>query len=386
MKVTEIITPLNESEAGIFKKAAGWALNKVGSGAITRAMGKSEFIEQEAARIANLAKSRGISVKQAINDSMRDQLDGIIDSLARRYKISGQKMPSMAQLEKEAGQYMVSRNPHLADPKVLKDIESKAGTMTGVNAIDHAAASVGKIGKNIGQIYNGMVNLWIGWGFTKAVAEPIGFYLDQMSAAEAKVKSGEWTQEEYDSVREQEMGVLVTKIVAGAAAPATVGGMIQMFSKIPFLGPVGKLIGGANKLVLASYLQFITSPTGQEWMTKAAMFATADIPVLGPIFGTKDQISRYIGAGGVEIVNALEAPYYAIVGGKPGVVSGAPAPANRPTANAAPAQTSPQPAPGAVATPEPAAAAEPEQWLDAGNGLSYSSKTGRLIKSSDVPK
>lgn len=269
MKIYEIIA--EDAKSGILAKGAGWLVNKLGGGAITKAMGKGEFIEAEAHAIANLAKSRGVSVAKAMQMSRKEELDSIKYSIKR---MNTRIKP--ADLEREAQAELLSRKPHLADPAVVSKIERQAGTQSGMNAIAHVGEKLGVAGKVVDAAVHTALTAWAIYSFYKPWSE----FKENMEAAQHNLSKG-WTKENYQHALNEQTTILIAKWGALLA-----GGLI---AKV-FSGPLGKLISvglpsvGAivSRLGPAAAYKYLGSKENSEGI---AAFIANSIP----------EVSQYIG-------------------------------------------------------------------------------------------
>jgi hypothetical protein len=227
MKVYEIIS--EDAKTGLLKKAGGWLVNKLGGGVITKAMGKSEFIDAEAHAIANLAKTRGVSVAKAMQMSRQEELDAIKYSIKR---MNTQIKP--AELERQAQAELLSRKPHLSDPAVLSKIEKQAGTQSGINALE----KTGEFGEKVWA--TGMFGLKA-WGLWEMWGPPLMDYREAMANAKANLDSGAWNQSKYDYVENQQLSTLIGRL--GAALLITSVPAMLVNNQLT-RGILGKHLGG----------------------------------------------------------------------------------------------------------------------------------------------
>jgi hypothetical protein len=269
MKVYEIIA--EDAKTGILTKAAGWLTNKLGGGAISKAMGKGEFIEAEANAIANLAKSHGVSVAKAMQMSRKKELDSIKYSI----KLMNPRIKP-AELERQAQAELLSIKPHLSDPSVLSKIERQAGTQSGINALSHVGEKLGIAGKAVDAAVHTALTAWAIYAFYKPWSE----FKENMEAAQHNLSKG-WTRDNYQHALNEQTTILITKWGALLA-----GGLI---AKV-FSGPLGKLIGvglpavGAivSRLGPAAAYTYLSSKENSEGI---AAFIANNIP----------EVSQYIG-------------------------------------------------------------------------------------------
>lgn len=177
-------------------------------------------------------------------------------------------------------------------------------------------------------------------GFTASSARALYNYFTRMSEAEEMMATGQWTQDNYDAVRQQEMSVLLVTLAAGL--PAVASRLLGVIGKIPFLGNVYKDVALLQGAALASYLTYLnTSDKTRQYLAAAAVYSLSDIPVVGPYIsklGIDLDVSRIVGAAGVQIADFFKPKLQSAVGMKP----------TGPTANAPIQQTAPQGQPTAA--------------------------------------
>lgn len=140
-----------------------------------------------------------------------------------------------------------------AAPKVAGKVAPKAagkGIVAGTKAV---ASTVTRIGS---ASFSALKALGIGVFVVD--------YYKQMKVADAKLASGEWTQEKYDDFRQQQMTILVSQIATSTVlfgALKTVSGFNLLkfvLSKGRFTAPIATLLGGvagAGQLALMYQLQ-----------------------------------------------------------------------------------------------------------------------------------
>jgi hypothetical protein len=271
MKVYEIISEEGPG-IGMLTKAAGWALNKLGGGALTKILGKGEFIDQEAHAVAALAKEKGVNVTTAL--SMRQAQ--ILDSIKQGIKHLNPKI-SPAELEKQAHEKLLAQNPHLNDPGVLNKIASKAGTQSGVNAIK----TVGEKLTVANEVVSRMFQVW---GLYQ-LYQPWADYKEQIELGQKKLESGEWDQATYQAwVNRQAVFLL-----ANEAKLLTVATMVKLFSSgaVKSLGELSPSLGNLlSKGGPALALTYFNSPESREAL------AAGILNILGP--NVTDAIGRAI--------------------------------------------------------------------------------------------
>lgn len=188
-------------------------------------------------------------------------------------------------------------------------------------------------------------------GFTVSSTRAVYNYLSRMKDAEDKVAAGEWTEDNYAAVRQQEMSVLITTLVAGL--PIVGSRLLGVMGKLPFLGSVYKDVALLQSAALASYLAFLNTDRARNFLAAAAIYSLSDIPVIGPYIsklGIDIDVSRIVGAAGVQIVDFFK-PSNAVGGGQAQPSTAQP--------NAQIQSTSPTAQPGADASPAAAAPVVP---------------------------
>jgi len=158
-----------------------------------------------------------------------------------------------------------------------------------------------------------ITNALIALGCTASVGDAVWTYYSNVQAAYAKWVKGDLTEGNYRYVRQAEMSVMITKIagtfvfVGGTGA---IAGILNFFGKIKFLGAPFRLLGGLTKAGQLALAAGFNTPQAKEWMAYAAVYHLSELPVIGPLFkflGINDDISAYVGGGGVYLLDKLKA-------------------------------------------------------------------------------
>ena len=246
MKIHEIIS--EDAKTGLLTKAGGWLVNKLGGGAITKAMGKSEFIDAEAHAIANLAKTRGVSVATAMQMSHKEEMDTIRYSIKR---MNPRIKP--AELETQARAELLSRKPHMADASVISKIEQKAGIQSGINAL-------GKAGEVAGKAWQAGVYGLQAWGLYEMWAPPLKDYWESMGIAKANLDSGAWSIENYHHEENKQLSTLIGRL--GAALLITSVPALLLNNKLT-RAILGKYLGGILAMGTAGGVLYL-----RKWLNR----------------------------------------------------------------------------------------------------------------------
>jgi hypothetical protein len=158
-----------------------------------------------------------------------------------------------------------------------------------------------------------ITNALIALGCAYSVGSAVWTYYSNVQEAYDQWAKGELTEANYRYVRQAEMSVMITKIAATFVFVGTTGavaGILNFFGKIKFLGGPFRLLGGLTKAGQAALVVAFNTPQAKEWMAYAAVYHLSELPVIGPLFkflGINDDISAYVGAGGVYLLDKLKA-------------------------------------------------------------------------------
>ena len=153
----------------------------------------------------------------------------------------------------------------------------------------------------------------IALGCTVSVGDAVWTYYSNVQEAYDQWAAGKLPEADYRYVRQAEMSVMITKIagtfvfVGGTGA---IAGILNFFGKIPFLGVPFRLLGGLTKVGQLALAAAFNTPQAKEWMAYAAVYHLSELPIIGPLFkflGVNDDISAYVGGGGVLLLDKLKA-------------------------------------------------------------------------------
>jgi hypothetical protein len=293
MKVYEVISEqtVNESLLGLVGKAGAKLFGKV--------MSKSDFIEHEAANIANLVKTRGISVGEAVrlSDAMKTQsMNQYVTSAIKNAQVTGKKLSpaELSKIKSEAAEAAGFHPSFSKDPAIAKKIASKAegalgGEMLGKIGIKGVKSSWDLLRKAI----KGTVTLW-GW---YELATPLMEFREQMMNAQSQVDAGKWTAEEYQGALNQQTTILITKMAA-----LMVGGGIFKLLSSPLRGPLMSKVPGLATVLLGGQNAVRTWINNESNSTAIAAFVANEIPGLADLVGGAlspfmKPLLKYSGAG-----------------------------------------------------------------------------------------
>lgn len=116
------------------------------------------------------------------------------------------------------------------------------------------------------------------WG--GIIVTPIWDYWRAVSKAEEKLKSGQYTPENFNYVRQQEASKLVVTLavgLSGKTAMALFNGALNITRALPFvgkaLGPVLSVLHGMDKTAQAAFVAFLNTETGRRWLAILASFS-----------------------------------------------------------------------------------------------------------------
>ena len=158
-----------------------------------------------------------------------------------------------------------------------------------------------------------ITNALIALGCTASVGDAVWTYYSNVQEAYDQWAAGKLPEADYRYVRQAEMSVMITKIagtfvfVGGTGA---IAGILNFFGKIPFLGVPFRLLGGLTKVGQLALAAAFNTPQAKEWMAYAAVYHLSELPIIGPLFkflGVNDDISAYVGGGGVLLLDKLKA-------------------------------------------------------------------------------
>ena len=158
-----------------------------------------------------------------------------------------------------------------------------------------------------------ITNALIALGCTASVGDAVWTYYSNVQEAYDQWAAGKLPEADYRYVRQAEMSVMITKIagtfvfVGGTGA---IAGILNFFGKIPFLGVPFRFLGGLTKVGQLALAAAFNTPQAKEWMAYAAVYHLSELPIIGPLFkflGVNDDISAYVGGGGVLLLDKLKA-------------------------------------------------------------------------------
>lgn len=236
MKVYEIISE-NQVDEAWYTGLLNRGLSKVAGKVAGKMMSKADFIEREAGVVANLARSRGISMADALAQHEAGKAQAVkkymSDAIAAAKKAK-QPAPNMAVLQKEAEEAAGIHPTFSKDASIQRKIIAKAEET-------HGAAIAGKVGEFGGKAWSaGMLGLK-GWGLYEMWWPPLSDYRESMANAKAKLDSGEWNQAKFDYVENQQLSILIGRL--GAALLITTVPAMLVNNKIT-RAILGKHLGG----------------------------------------------------------------------------------------------------------------------------------------------
>jgi hypothetical protein len=193
----------------------------------------------------------------------------------------------------------------------------KAGLKGSAPAAEKVATKVAKSGVvdkgfkaifKVGEIVKWLVSI----GFGYSVAKPVYDYYTNVSKAEDNYKAGATSQEEYQYIRQQLMGLMLTKIAVlleGAAFLGSIGlvaKILGIFKFIPGVGLILRTVLAMDTAAAAAFLVALNSEFGRKWITKIAFFHLSEIfPSLKGSQWDLD-IADVLGAGGVWITDEFK--------------------------------------------------------------------------------
>ena len=170
------------------------------------------------------------------------------------------------------------------DPEILAKAEAKANA---------AAAKLGGISLKAfapGNVFYKAWELFKLWGFTAASFGAWKQYYENVTNAEQymNLPNGDpqkITQAQFDSIRREELTILIVKLVASlpAIGLSTANKVTKVIDKTPFLNAIPgvtkltKVARGMDNAMLGSWLYFINSDTGKQIVVKIALFNVCDV-------------------------------------------------------------------------------------------------------------
>jgi hypothetical protein len=241
-------------------------LNETGAGLIAR--GASKLLGPAAEKIASLFG--------------KGQIGRATEELARRIA-QGEKF-ELATVEKMVGKESAK--------DVLKAAEKKGASLKRTATWNANIAGIGETAKSVKAWTGKLINAGLTGAYYWLLYEPLKLYMDNIEEAEAMLKNGKATPEEFEQYRQREMSALIGKWAAlwatGKLARlpfAVVGKVMGAFS--PSLGKVMGTLGTAGQVY---FMNQVNSPENAQ--------AIAEF-MAGPI------ATKFIGGIGVEAENKI---------------------------------------------------------------------------------
>ena len=175
------------------------------------------------------------------------------------------------------------------DPKVLQAAKDQANKLVRAGKVQAGTAAVGAGYRTVAK-----------WAEILAVigqfvefAKPIQAYIEYMTYAEDKLNKGDWKQEQFDAVRQEQVSILIGRLTALMAAKATMAGFAGfagiVLKRVPGIGPAyGALSSAAQYAVLN---QLVNSKEG--------------IKAIATLF-TNEYVEQVVGGLGVAAIDFVK--------------------------------------------------------------------------------
>jgi hypothetical protein len=384
MKTHEIISKTNVDEGlgSWLLGKAGQLVSKAGGGFANKIMSKSDFIEHEAGVLVNLARSRGISVADAVhvNDASKARAvqryitDALEDATA-----AGAPRPNMTALKAEA-ETAIGIHPLSKDPGVRKKILNAAEA-------EHGKAILGAVGKLGSAAWTAGLGGLKAWGVYELWVPPLKDYWENMATARSYLDSGQWNESNYRNEENKQLSTLIGRLGVGLA---TVG-VARLLNNELTRALLGKTFGGVLDLsTTAAVIWLRTKLNEDEWADGIASIMMNDY-----IAGNATVMGQAIpGIGSVaaeakrKLLGDIKANPVAAAGAKDKPVATTDKPAGDATQNTKPTEKKPetdgkQTTP-ADTTPKVDPDATPrDKWINLGAGYIKDPKTGEIKRSVD---
>jgi hypothetical protein len=293
MKIIEIISE-GEGEYKLGARFLDWAIEKLGFSGAKMAFMKNLSSELASAKIA--AAKAGIDPATIGVKDLSSSMRRLVAN-SPYVKDDATLIPKAEKLAQEAAE---KESSWLR--KITKTRPSDQAAKTG------SSAEAGSVFSVLGNSLNAIYKIYIAWGFTEATLGAWKEYVDNMTAAEAKLKSGKWTQEQYDTVHKSELGILTLSLAAAipVVGLGAAGGVIKIFSKLPILGVLFKGFGLMEKVMQASYITFLNSDTARKWIVQLSFY---QLSAFGYNIG---ELGQLIGMGEAQLIEKLKSDNPAI--------------------------------------------------------------------------
>jgi len=258
---------------------------------------------------------------EGLSKLARQELADIAGSAINQATKYGKAVPSVADILRRRGVTATAEEIAVIEKAAQKRAAElakaeKAAYDKKNSVLNKAMAGTKEIGEGwaifkekVGFITNALIAL----GCTASVGDAVWTYYSNVQEAYDQWAAGKLPEADYRYVRQAEMSVMITKIagtfvfVGGTGA---IAGILNFFGKIKFLGGPFRLLGGLTKAGQLALAAAFNTPQAKEWMAYAAVYHLSELPVIGPIFkflGINGDISAYVGAGGVYLLDKLKA-------------------------------------------------------------------------------
>lgn len=381
MKTHEIISKTNVDEGlgSWLAGKVGQLVSKAGGGIANKIMSKSDFIEHEAGVLVNLARSRGISIADAVhvNDASKARAvqryitDALEDATA-----AGAPRPNMTVLQKEAEQ-AVGIHPLSKDPGVRKKILNAAEA-------EHGKAMLSAVGKSVGTAYTaGLVGLKA-WGVYELWVPPLKDYWENMDTAKSYLDSGKWTEANYRNEENKQLSTLIGRLGMGLVTVGVAGMLNNRWTR----AALGKMAGGVLDLTTTGAVIYLRTKLNEDYFADgiAAFMMNDYIAGNATVLG---QAIPGIGSLAAEAKRKLIGDIKAtqVVASDKKDNPAADKPAGDATQSTKPAEKKPeadatQTTPADTAAPKVDPDATPiDKWISLGGGYIKDPKTGEIKRS-----
>jgi hypothetical protein len=264
-------------------------------------------------------------IKPSLNEGLlskiaiRELSDAAGWAIARAQKY-GREIPDVARFLEREGVRATPREIEVIEKAAQKRAAEitkaeKAAYDKENSVLNKAIASTKEIGEGwelFKQKASFITNALIALGCVTSVGSAVWTYYSNVQEAYNQWAAGKLPEADYRYVRQSEMSVMITKIAATfvfVGGTGAVAGILSFFGKIPFLGVPFRLLSGLTKTSQLALAAAFNTPQAKEWLAYAAVYHLSELPVIGPLFeflGINDDISAYVGGGGVLLLDKLK--------------------------------------------------------------------------------